>query len=71
MFEWAPNTAVNHGPESIEANQYFANFFVSECRRSQHQFSSSTAEAQALIYNYNTTYTYTPGEISYTQCYFF
>jgi len=57
QFEWgeengAPYEAINHDWDSVQAGQYFANFFVNECRKSNHSYPNEDAEQAALIYNY-------------------
>uniref|UniRef100_A0A6B2LAP1 folate gamma-glutamyl hydrolase n=1 Tax=Arcella intermedia TaxID=1963864 RepID=A0A6B2LAP1_9EUKA len=69
IFEWSPTEAMNHSPDSIKANQYIANFYVNEARKSTHKFSTLQTEQAALIYNYPKTYT---GHISsFEETYFF
>lgn len=69
-YEW--NT-MHHTPHSfygILVGQYFANFFVNEARKSNHQFPTKQAEEEALIYNFNPTYTGL-NHSSFEQIYFF
>ncbi len=37
--------------------QYFADFFVNEARKNNHQYPTYQDELNALIYNYNAVYT--------------
>lgn len=49
-------------------SQYFANFFVAQCRQSRHRFASAEEEWGSLIYKYTTSLAYAPG---FEQVYFF
>ena len=42
-----------HGKERVEANSYFASFFVNECRKNGRHFSSHSEVTQKLIQNYD------------------
>lgn len=69
-FEWNIHEVINHSVESVLANQYVANFFVNESRKSTHAFANVTAETAALIYNYQPVYIY--DEVNdFEQGYFF
>ncbi|KAF0974257.1 hypothetical protein FDP41_006867 [Naegleria fowleri] len=68
-FEWC-HEDIDHSYDSLLANQYFSQFFVNECRKSQHKFKTESDELKALIYNYTPVYTY-PVEPDFAQCYFF
>jgi gamma-glutamyl hydrolase len=57
QYEWNPSEDINHSPDAVLAMQYFAEFFVNEARKSQHQFPSTLDETKSLIYNYNPYYT--------------
>jgi len=57
QFEWNPTEDINHSLDAIQVMQYFADFFVSEARKSDHSFPSYDEECKALIYNYNAIYT--------------
>jgi len=46
-FEWQLNT--EHTPDGTLFAQYFSNFFVNECRKSNHEFPNTE---QYVIYNY-------------------
>jgi gamma-glutamyl hydrolase len=48
----APYEAINHSPNAIAVEQYMANFFVSETRKSEHKFADRDEEESLLIYNY-------------------
>jgi len=58
LYEWNIHEVINHSTDSILANAYTADFFVSEARKSAHQFTTVEAETRALIYNYEPIYTY-------------
>ena len=47
---------INHSQDAVYISQYFANFFVSEARKSTHHFPDAATEEKYLIYNYNTYY---------------
>lgn len=47
---------IPHNEASIQTGQYFANFFVNECRKSQHVFNM-TLFRDRLIYNFQADYT--------------
>jgi gamma-glutamyl hydrolase len=57
QFVWGTMAATDQSPAAIRATQYLANFFVTECRKSNHTFPSPEAEAAALIYNFNPKFT--------------
>jgi len=63
QFEWgeqsngAPYEAINHSKDAIMASQYMANFFVDECRKSNHKYPNEQVEDAALIWNYPVTKT--------------
>eukprot|EP01123_Difflugia_compressa_P006169 TRINITY_DN18335_c0_g1_i1.p1 TRINITY_DN18335_c0_g1~~TRINITY_DN18335_c0_g1_i1.p1 ORF type:complete len:302 (+),score=55.00 TRINITY_DN18335_c0_g1_i1:59-907(+) len=70
LFEWNPQEAINHSPDSVKAMQYVADFFISEARKSNHAFASESSEASHLIYNYQPTYT-APYSSDFVQVYYF
>jgi len=63
LFEFGENTdgtayeAINHSAHAREVAQYVANFFVDECRKSDHKFPNEKQEDASLIYNYPVTKT--------------
>jgi gamma-glutamyl hydrolase len=69
-FEWTPTEGINHSADSVEANEYMAEHFLSEVRKNYHKFSTPKAEYQALIYNYAPIYS-ASFDSSFTQIYFF
>ncbi|XP_026316816.1 gamma-glutamyl hydrolase A-like isoform X2 [Hyposmocoma kahamanoa] len=67
-FEWKLSKNYPHSAESIKANRYFMDFFVSECRKSGHSFNNAAEENEYLIYNYIPHFTGLLGS-AYHQCY--
>jgi gamma-glutamyl hydrolase len=51
-FEWRVNTSIPHSPDAIRFQQYFANFFVNQTRKSGHSMSQENI-MQYSIWNYN------------------
>jgi len=69
IFEWDPTADVSHTTDAVAAMSYIAQFFVSETRKSNHQFPNPVMEMNALIYNYAPNYTeIATGDV---QTYFF
>lgn len=69
-YEWRVTNNNPHTANAILVGQYFANFFINEARKNNHQFPSSEEEERALIYNYQPAYTGKTGS-TFEQCYFF
>ncbi|XP_045495982.1 gamma-glutamyl hydrolase A-like [Colias croceus] len=69
-FEWKPSKSYAHTMNAVKANRYFMDFFVNECRKNNHRFSSVKEENEYLIYNYMPKFTGALGS-AYQQCYFF
>lgn len=69
-FEWKLSKNYAHSLDAVRSNRYFMDFFVSECRKSTHTFSSIDEENQYLIYNYEPKFTGALGS-AYLQCYLF
>jgi len=69
-FEWNPAEGIDHSSDSVRANEYMAQFFLSEARKSNHAFVTTDAETKALIYNYNPIYSQ-GFDSDFTQMYFF
>jgi len=69
-FEWTTTEGINHSSDSIEANEYVAQFFLSEVRKNSHKFTTPQAEYKALIYNYEPVYS-SSFSTDFTQIYFF
>lgn len=66
--EGYPYEVVQHTLEAVMVSQYFANFFVAQCRESTHAFASAEEEWGSLIYRYTTSLAYAP---AFEQVYFF
>lgn len=43
---------IDHSRDAVRMAQYFANFFVDECRRSLNHFVDPDEEMNTLMYNY-------------------
>ncbi len=71
QFEWTIDEDINHDASAIYAMQYFANFFVNECRKSLHSFPDQDTESKALIYNYSPVFTGINPDASFVQSYIF
>ncbi len=71
QFEWKWNEDINHSSDSIYAMQYFANWIVTEARKSYHKFPSVEQETAALIYNYSPLFTGSDSNASFVQVYVF
>lgn len=56
-FEFKRNMGISHSISGIRAMQYFANFFVGECRKNNNSFDDQQMEMDNLIYNYNPLFT--------------
>lgn len=53
LFEFKQGHHIPHNKEAVLVSQYFANFFVEECRKNNH----SWVAANDLIYNFSPRYT--------------
>ncbi|XP_017028527.1 gamma-glutamyl hydrolase-like [Drosophila kikkawai] len=62
--------SIPHTAAAIITSQFFADFFVSEARKSNQSFANATEQATRLIYNYKPEYTSILRSI-YTQQYLF
>jgi len=69
-FEWTTTEGINHSTDSVKANEYVAQYFLSEVRKNSHKFTTPEAEYKALIYNYQPTYS-SSFDSGFTQIYFF
>lgn len=69
-FEFKKCANIPHNQESIYISQYFANFFVQECRRNNQRYPDWKTEQKALIYNYMPHFTGIQNS-SYMQLYMF
>ncbi|XP_066155063.1 gamma-glutamyl hydrolase A-like isoform X2 [Euwallacea fornicatus] len=56
-FEFKKDSGFPHSFNSIKVAQYFANFFVNECKKNVNSFSNDALEAKELIFNFNPKYT--------------
>lgn len=70
LYEWVQNYNISHLAEAASASQYFARFFIDECRRSGHTFANYTEENRHLIYNFPVTFSALKGS-TYQQAYMF
>lgn len=70
IYEWGVSRVYPHSPEAILISQYFADFFVSECRKNPNKFANETEMMDSLIQNYSPTFT-GKGKSSFYQMYFF
>lgn len=57
LYEWIRNRNISHTENAVASAQYFAQFFVNECRKNANRFNSINEENQMLIYNYPVTFT--------------
>ncbi|XP_030745262.1 gamma-glutamyl hydrolase A-like isoform X2 [Sitophilus oryzae] len=57
QFEFKKGKGFPHSFDSIKTAQYFANFFVNECKKNANGFSDESVESESLIYNFNPKYT--------------
>lgn len=71
QYEWDPLEVIDHSPDGIYAQQYYANYVVDEARLSSHHFQSESEAMQYLIYNYPTTYTARLISSGFEECYIF
>jgi gamma-glutamyl hydrolase len=70
LYEWVRNKNISHTANAIAASQYFAEFFVSEARKSDNHFKDSLTEDQYVIYNFAPQFTGAKGS-AFEQCYLF
>lgn len=70
LYEWIINRNISHTTNAIKAAQYFAEFFISESRKSFNSFGNSSEEDKYVIYNYPTIFTGITKSI-YEECYMF
>ncbi|XP_066250339.1 gamma-glutamyl hydrolase A-like isoform X2 [Euwallacea similis] len=56
-FEFKKDSDFPHSFNSIKVAQYFANFFVNECRKNENGFPNDALEAKELIFNFSPKYT--------------
>lgn len=70
LYEWVRNKNITHSEHATKANQYYAQFLVSEARKSTHKFVSEGEEDRHAIYNFPKTFTGLKKSI-YEECYLF
>ncbi|XP_035914391.1 gamma-glutamyl hydrolase A-like isoform X1 [Anopheles stephensi] len=70
IYEWVQNKNISHTANAIRASQFFADFFIEESRKSEHQFASEAMLEKHVIYNYQPTFTGLKRS-SFEQCYMF
>lgn len=68
-FEWTTKEDIPHSGHAVAISQLTADFLVQEARKSTHKFASEEEEDHSLIYNY--TPTFTGGNSSFEQKYYF
>jgi len=68
-YEWNEGQDLNHSVLAVSVMQWVGSFIYSQARYNHHQFESSTAQANALIYATPPMYTYDDCN-GFTQCYF-
>lgn len=70
LYEFVEHQNISHQTEATLASQYFARFFVNECRRSSHAFDDYMEENRHLIYNFPVHFSAPKGS-TYQQAYMF
>ncbi|KAG5870719.1 hypothetical protein JTB14_017052 [Gonioctena quinquepunctata] len=70
IFEFKAGYGIPHSMEAVQVSQFFAIFFVNECRKNYNRFPDANTEMHSLIYNYNPVYT-APKGAAYEQIYVF
>lgn len=70
LYEFVKNRNISHTANAITYAQYFADFLLSEARKSTNDFSSSKIEDEMVFYNYVPEYTGKKGSI-FAQIYGF
>lgn len=70
LYEWIRNRNISHTDNAITAAQYFANFFVNECRKNRNHFENVGEENRHLVYNFPVTFT-APINSTFEQSYLF
>ncbi|KAH8364305.1 hypothetical protein KR084_005817 [Drosophila pseudotakahashii] len=69
LYEFTKKS-IPHTAAAVISGQFFADFFVTEARKSNQSFANATEQARTLIYNYKPEYTSILGS-SYIQQYLF
>lgn len=57
LYEWVRGKNIPHTKDAIKIAQYFATFFINECRKNGNHFDGVDDENQSLIYNYPAVFT--------------
>ncbi|XP_052893484.1 gamma-glutamyl hydrolase-like isoform X1 [Anopheles moucheti] len=70
IYEWVQNKNISHTANAIRAAQFFADFFIEESRKNDHQFTTEAMLEKHVIYNYQPTFTGLKRS-SFEQCYMF
>ena len=70
LFEWDSNLAIPHTQDARDTAQYFANFFIDQCRSNNHTFGGPRQENDVLIYSYEALFS-APRDPSFEQVYLF
>ncbi|KAL5292057.1 GGH.2 family protein [Megaselia abdita] len=70
LYEFVKKKNISHSADAVTYAQYFADFFISEARKSTNNFPNDTVENDMLIYNYAPEFTSKLGS-SFEQCYLF
>uniref|UniRef100_U5EYI6 folate gamma-glutamyl hydrolase n=1 Tax=Corethrella appendiculata TaxID=1370023 RepID=U5EYI6_9DIPT len=70
IYEWVRNKNISHTANAIRSSQYFADFFINECRKNFHRFPTQMELDHYVIYNYPTTFTGLK-KSSFEECYMF
>lgn len=68
VYQWSIKYALNHDDHAVKVTQYFADFFISEARKSQHHFPCLDCEIKALIDNYKPVFS---GDADFLEMYYF
>ena len=67
LYEWGvqgdgrPYEVIAHSPAAVATSQYFANFFVGQCRKSAHEFDDGSDLWKRLVYHSTTSTAAAPG----------
>ena len=72
-YEWTPKyPMIPHTSAAVRSAAFFAEFFVDECRKNLHSFSSREEEEKFLIYNWSPEFTgQSPVDFTMVQSYLF
>jgi gamma-glutamyl hydrolase len=70
LYEWVPNKNIPHTPNAVKASQYYAQFFVNECRKNPNRFENVSEINNYVMYNFQPSFTGVKGS-AFNQCYLF